>query len=128
MTEPRVIEPVSRSVKNTSGADIAQGVIVNLKATGTSGLAEVEPATAGDLAYGVTADAIADDAIGRVQRSGVALVIANGTLTIGGECASDADGEAVDATTNARVLGQVLTNPGANELAEVDLQIGAVSP
>lgn len=128
MAEPRVIEPVSRSVKNTSGADIAKGMIVKLKATGTTGLGEVELATAGDLAYGVAAEAIVDGEVGRVQREGVALVVAAGALTIGGEVASDANGKVTDATTGARVLGQAMTTPGADLLAEVDLQIGAVSP
>lgn len=125
MAEPTVTAPESRSVKNTSGADIAKGTIVKLKATG---IREVEPTVAGNLAYGVAAEAIGDTEWGRVQRSGIALVIAGGVLTVGGEVASDANGKAADAASGNRVLGQALTNPGANELAEVDLMIGPVAP
>jgi hypothetical protein len=125
MSEPTVTAPDSRNAKNTSGADIALGTIVALAATGK---AEIAVCGAGALAYGVAAEDIADGYWGRVQRGGIAKVIASAALTVGGEVASDAVGKAADATTGDRVLGSALTAAGADEIAEVDLQIGAVSP
>jgi hypothetical protein len=119
--EARVIAPESRSVENTSGSAIAKGTILAAAATGTDGLVEVAAAGAGVLAYGVASEAIADGAVGRAQVRGVALVLAGAALTIGGEVASDASGNAVDATTGDRVLGTALTAAGAGLLAEVDL-------
>lgn len=126
MAEPTASAPVRRSVKNTSGADIAKGIALKYVATGYK---EVAPAGAGELASaGVSASEIKDDEWGVSYVGGIAIVVAGATCTVGGEVAANASGKAIDATTGARVLGVALDAGAADAEIEVDLNIGAVSP
>lgn len=66
--------------KNTSGSDIAEGIVVSL-ATYVAGQISIGLPASDVGPFGVTAEAIANGKVGRVIVSGVANCIASATIT-----------------------------------------------
>jgi len=123
MSEPRVIVGAEgiRGCKNTSGSDMAKGVIVKLKASPTvDDEIDLEAANDGAI-YGVTMQAISDAAWGNVQVLGRALVLASTTVAAGVRVMPTTGGKTLTATTGNSVLGLAVTAGAADELHEIEL-------
>lgn len=110
-----------RSGKNTSGSDMAKGVIVKLKATPTvPDEIDLEATNTGAI-LGVTMEAITNGSWGNVQIRGKAAVLAGGTIAVGARCMPTTGGKSLTATAGNTVLGLAVTAGASNELHEVEL-------
>ncbi len=129
MPEPRAIVPEKgiRAGKNSSGADIAKAVFVQLVAAGTEDPNQIQlPAGAGQEVYGVTMNGIKNGQNGDVQTTGRARVLAgSGGLAVGQKVAATTAGAGVNAVTGNIVVGICAVAAVAGQVAEVEL-VGAV--
>lgn len=123
MSEPRVIAAAHdiRAAKNTSGADMAKGVFVKLKASPTvDDEVDLEATNTGAI-YGVTMEAIADGEFGNIQIRGRALVLAGGAIAVGARVMPTTGGKSLTATAGNSVGGLAVTAGASDELHEVEL-------
>jgi hypothetical protein len=120
--ELRVIDPETRSVKNTSAGVLAEGQIVIAKASPTV-VDEADIASAATDAFlGVVKDAdIAVGEYGLIQIRGRAKVLAGGAVAVGARVTADASGDGVTASAGNAVLGIAMTVGVDTELFEVEL-------
>lgn len=125
MPEPRAIVPDKsiRPGRNTSGADIAKGVFVQLVAAGTEDPNQVQlPTGAGGKVYGVTMNGIKNGSIGDIQIEGRAKLLAGaGGLAVGQDVATTTAGAGVAAATGNIVAAQCVVSAAAGVVAEVEL-------
>jgi len=121
--EPRVqVDPNDiRSGKNTSGSEMAQGVIVKLKASPTVDDEVDLEATNTGVIYGVTMQVIADGEWGNIQIRGRAKVLAGGTIAVGARVMPTTGGKSLTATAGNSVLGQAVTAGSSDAIHEVEL-------
>ncbi len=66
----------------------------------------------------------ATDRMGQMAISGVSMVVCGGTVTKGGDVASDAAGKAVDVTTGDYILGVALETGASGDIIPVKLTVG----
>lgn len=110
-----------RTGYNGTGSEIAQGVIVKLKASpAVKGEIEVS-ATATDGYWGVAMHDIADGEYGDIQIRGVAFALADTTIAVGARVMATTGGETATATAGNAILGVAVTAGVADTLHEVDL-------
>jgi len=111
-----------RACKNTSGAALAEGTLVKIKASPTVHY-EIEAATgANDPIYGVVKDAsIANGATGSVQIRGIAKVLGSAAIAIGARVAATTAGKGVTASAGNAFCGVALTLGASGTLFEVEL-------
>lgn len=111
-----------KSGKNTSGASMAEGRLAIQKVSPTVDDEIDVASSADDAVIGVVADAaIANGSWGAYQNSGVAKVLAGGTVAVGARVTSDANGAAVTAAAGDGWVGVAKTAGAATALFEVDL-------
>lgn len=110
-----------RQGKNTSGSDMAKGVIVKLKATPTETLEIDLEATNTGVIYGVTMEAITNGERGNVQIRGIAEVLAGGTIAVGVRCMPTTAGASLTATAGNSILGVAVSAGASGSLHMVEL-------
>lgn len=103
------------SKKNNTGSTMLKGMVVKMDTTQDC---IVLPAATTDGILGVVRNDIAPGAMGDVQIEGLAIVLAGGAISVGGEVMANTSGKGVafsaGAGTNANLLGK------ANSAASVD--------
>jgi hypothetical protein len=104
-----------------AGSDLSakQFRFVSLAADGA-----VDATGAGAAAAGVLLNSPAAGAAAGVAYDGRVTVVCGGTVTRGGEVASDAAGEAVDATTDDAILGYALETGADGQVITIELARG----
>jgi len=104
-----------------AGSDLSakQFRFVSLAADGA-----VDATGAGDAAAGVLLNDPAAAGAAGVAYDGRVTVVCGGTVTRGGEVASDAAGEAVDATTGDAILGYALETGADGQVITIELARG----
>jgi hypothetical protein len=117
----RYQDQVVRQAKNTSGSDMAKGVIVKMKASPTVPDEIDLEATATGVIYGVTQNAISNGEWGDVVIRGRAEVLAGGTIAAGVRVMPTTGGKSLTATAGNSVLGVAITAGTASALHEVEL-------
>jgi hypothetical protein len=131
MPEPRAIvyDKGIRPGLNSTGADIAKSVFVQLVAAGTEDPNQVQlPSGAGVAIYGVTMGIIKNGQIGDIQVEGRAKLLAGaGGLAVGGKVATTTAGAGVTAATTNIVVAKCVAAAAAASIAEVELVAAAQS-
>lgn len=107
-----------RAGLNNTGSTILKQTLVKLV---SSAIQRIAKAGAGQLVYGVTLQDIPDGGYGDIQTTGKAIVLAGGTIAIGGAVASDASGLAVAAAAADTTAGVAVTAGAAAGQVEVEL-------
>lgn len=99
-----------QSVKNTSGADIAQGDIVTLHSTisTTAPSVNVKQSTTDDLVYGVAIENIPNGKQGRVRTVGIAQCRCDSAITFGTAVQASTLGNAKTCAAGKAQLGIAL--------------------
>jgi hypothetical protein len=115
--QSREFAPVPASGLNSTGTDIAKGIIVCRGAGDTITIAGTDTA----VFLGVTGEIIENGSYGRVITEGVALVKFNAAQTVGVRLTAMAGGLAVAATTGDSVIGIAREVGASATLAEVEL-------
>jgi len=125
MPQTSVIVPDKgiRAVRNSTGADLAAGVFVQLVPAGTEDPYQVRlPSAGGGKTLGVTMNIIKNGQIGDVQVEGRTRVLAGaGGIAAGADVASTTAGAAVTAATGNYVGGVCVRAAAAGDLGEVEL-------
>jgi hypothetical protein len=125
LNQERVIAPVIRSVYNGTGSTIAKGTIVKRKVAATTQDEIVKAAGTTDVLYGVMMADIADKSYGDCQIGGVGLVLCSGTIAIGAEVGSDANGLGQAPSANDTLFGVAVTAGANTAFCEVEITPGA---
>lgn len=132
MPETTVIVPDKgiRPGKNTTVADLAYAVLVQLKPNGTEDPNEIRlPSAAGGKCYGTVMSkaGIKVGQIGDIQIEGKTRVLAGaGGLAVGQDVAATTAGAGVLAVTGNIVVGTCLRAAVAGDIAEIEF-VGPVS-
>lgn len=120
-----------RPGRNSSGADIAAAVFVQLVPAGTDDPSQVRlPSAAGAKVFGVTMNGIKNGQIGDVQVEGKVRVLAGaGGIALGQDVTTTTAGAAVAAASGNTVAGVCVTPAAAGSLGEIEFRnAGAVVP
>lgn len=105
----REMNPEVRPGINTSGSAMAKGVAVKLKATPTvPDEVDLEASNTGAF-YGVTKQALANNAAGDIAISGRVLALAGAAIAAGVRVMPDTGGKFVTATAGNTVAGLAVT-------------------
>lgn len=126
MPEPRRIVPDRgiRPGKNSTGADIAKNVAVQLTPAAASDPNLIRlPNAAGERIFGVTMSVIKNGQIGDVQCEGRCVLLAGaGGLAVDQKVAVTVAGAGVNAATAThQIIGTCVAAAAAGEYAEVEL-------
>lgn len=125
---PREVPLMKRSMKNTSGGDMAKGVAVKLGANGSDEIALA--AAVSDVAVGLASHVIVDTEQGDVIMHGVGVGLAGGSITAGALLTMTTGGKLVAASpaagVNNQLIGVALRDASTDELFEVLLTPGAI--
>lgn len=119
------VPSVTLACKNTSGTDIAEGIVVAL-ATYVAGQISIGLPTNDVGPFGVTAEIIANGKVGRVIVSGVANCIASATITSAAGTAyvmCDSAGKVLAQTAGKYQVGLALQDAVSTDRVNVLLAI-----
>lgn len=126
MPEPRRIVPDKgiRPGRNSSGADIAAKVAVQLVPAGTQDPNQIRlPNAAGERIYGLTMGLIKNGQIGDIQTEGRGIILAGaGGLAVDQKVAVTTAGAGVNAATATHnIIGTCVAAAAAGDYAEIEL-------
>jgi hypothetical protein len=125
MPQTSVIVPDKgiRACRNSTGADIAAGILVSLVPTGTEDPYQIRlPGANGAKVIGATMNPIKNGDIGDVQVEGRTRVLfAAGGLAVGGDVTASAAGQAMVAGAGNIICGICVRSAVPGDLGEIEL-------